>query len=83
MLRLMRTLATFLRFEISNLIGRSMSISKQPNGWIEALKDSKITGTKFLTNKEREKIAHDREFEEVNRHMEEFRRRHLEMLENR
>jgi hypothetical protein len=32
-------------------------VSRQLNGWLESLKNSKIKGTKFLTQKERDKIA--------------------------
>ena len=58
-------------------------MSRQLNGWLESLKNSKIKGTKFLTQKERDKIAHDKQFEEFDRQMEEFRRQNLEMLEQR
>ena len=47
------------------------------------MKNSEIKGAKFLTNKEREKVAKEREFEEFDREMEGFRRRHLEMLRKR
>lgn len=71
------------KFEISDLIGRAVNVSKQLNGWIEALKNSEIKGAKFLTNKEREKAAREREFEDFDREMEEFRTQHLEMLRKR
>jgi four helix bundle protein len=69
------------KFEISNLIGRAIGISKQLHGWLESLKNSKIKGNKFLTSKEREKIARDREFAEFDAQMAEFTRRREEMLE--
>lgn len=72
-----------LKSEISNLIGRATGISKQLNGWIESLKNSKIKGAKFLTNKDREKIARDLEFAEFDKQMADFRRQHLEMLQMR
>ena len=58
-------------------------MSRQLNGWLESLKNSKIKGTKYLTQKERDKIAEDKRFEEYDRKMEEFRRQHLEMLDRR
>lgn len=85
MLRLCEYSPRFLnfKFEISNLIERVKNISKQLNGWIESLKESKIKGLKYLTNKDREKIAKDKEFAEFDAQMAEFRRQHLEMLEKR
>ena len=71
------------KFEISDLINRAKNISRQLNGWLESLKNTKIKGPKFLTQKEREKILHEKEFEEFDRKMEEFRRQHLEMLKQR
>lgn len=71
------------KFEISNLIGRATGISKQLNGWVESLKNSKIKGTKFLTNLERERIERDKEFAEFDAQMEDFRRQHLKMLDKR
>jgi four helix bundle protein len=85
MLRLCESSLRFsnFKFEIANLIGRSIGISKQLNGWLESLKNSETKGSKFLTQKEREKIARDREFAEFDMQMEDFRRQHLEMLERR
>lgn len=71
------------KFEISDLIERAKSISKQLHGWIESQKNTDIKGPKFLTNKERERIARDKEFEEFDKQMAEFRRQHLEMLKRR
>jgi 16S rRNA G527 N7-methylase RsmG len=71
------------KFEISDLVGRAVNVSKQLNGWIESLKNSEIKGAKFLTGKEREKAAREKEFEDFDREMEEFRRQHLEMLRKR
>ena len=45
-----------LRSEISNLILREESISKQLNGWIEALKNSDINGVRYLNDRERARI---------------------------
>ena len=72
-----------LKFEISDLVGRAVNVSKQLNGWIESLKNSEIKGVKFLTNKERERAVKEKEFEEFDRQMDEFRREHLEMLRRR
>jgi len=52
------------RSEISNLILRSESISKQLNGWIESLKNSDIKGVRYLNDSERAKIQQRREREE-------------------
>jgi len=85
MLRLCEHAPRFSNFksEISNLINRTVGISKQLNGWLESLKNSKIKGNRFFTNKEREKIARDKEFAEFDAQMAEFQRQHLEMLEKR
>lgn len=71
------------RSEISDLIDKAQSVSRQLNGWIESLKNSNIKGPKFLTNKEREKAARDKEFEEFDKQMEDFRQQHLAMLKKR
>ena len=85
MLRLCEASPRFsnFKFEISNLIKQAAVISKQLNGWIESLKNSKIKGYKFLTQKDRERIAHEKQFEEFDRQMEDFRREHLRMLDRR
>src|SRR5688572_24847601 len=85
MLRLSERAPRFsnFKFEISNLIERTSNVSKQLNGWIGSLKESKIKGAKFLTNKEREKIARDKEFAEFDAYMADFQRQHLEMLRRR
>lgn len=82
MLRLCEKSPRFLnfKFEISNLITRSANISKQLSGWIESLKNSKIKGSKFLTQKDRDRIAHEKQFEEFDRQMEAFRLEREEML---
>src|SRR5215203_4359623 len=66
MLRLCESSPRFsnFKFEISNLIMQAINISKQLNGWLEAIKNSKIKGNRFLTNKGRENIAQDKEFEQ-------------------
>ncbi len=71
------------KFEISNLKSKGENISKQLHGWIESLKNSKINGNKFRTQKERERHEWERGFEEFDSQIEEFRRQHLEMLEKR
>ena len=71
------------KFEISNLIKRSVIISTQLSRWIESLKNSKIKGNGFLTKKDREEIALNMRFSEFDAEMKEFRRQHLETLEKR
>jgi four helix bundle protein len=66
--------------EISNLKGKGENISRQLHGWIESLKNTKIKGNKFLTQKERERIEQDKEFDAQ---MAEFRSQHLAMLDQR
>jgi four helix bundle protein len=50
--------------EISNLIFRAESISKQLNGWIESLKNSDIKGVRYLNDRERAKIRQKTEADE-------------------
>ena len=85
MLRMCECVTRFsnFKFEISNLIRQAVGISKQLNGWVESLKNSKIKGNKFLTNKEREALARDKEFAEFDAYMDNFRREHLAMLQKR
>lgn len=71
------------KFEISDLIGRAKSVSKQLNGWLESLKNTDIKGAKFLTNKDRERMTRDKEFAEFDQYLEDFRRKHLEWLDRR
>ncbi len=52
------------RSEISNLIRREESISKQLNGWIESLKNSDIKGVRYLNDRERAKIRNRKDAEE-------------------
>jgi len=52
------------RSEISNLILRDESISKQLNGWIESLKNSDIKGVRYLNDRERDKIRERKESED-------------------
>src|SRR4051794_11981859 len=85
MLRICEPLPRFsdLKFEISDLIGRAINISKQLNGWIESLKNTDIKGPKFLTQKERDRFAHEREFAEFDAEMDRYRRELQERLERR
>ena len=85
MLCLCEHVPRFLNFksEISNLKLKGENISKQLHGWIESLKNSTIKGTKFLTEKESQKIEQYKQFAEFDAQMEEFRRQHLEMLKKR
>lgn len=61
------------RSEISNLINRSINISKQLHGWLESLKNTDIKGVRYLNQKERAKFEHAKDFEEFDREMEQFR----------
>ena len=72
-----------LRFEISDLIGRAVNVSKQLNGWIESLKNSEIKGPKFLNDQERERFQRKKELDEFDGEMAEFRGRHVEWLNRR
>ena len=69
--------------EVSNLIGHSMNISKQLHGWLESLKNTKITSARYFTQKDRDKIAWEKQFEEFDAQMADFKRQHLEMLDRR
>lgn len=82
MLRMCEALDRFsdLRSDISNLIGQAFNISKQLHGWIESLKNSDITGVKFLTDKERQRLVQKKELDEFDREMAEFKKRHEEWL---
>ena len=66
MLRLCERSDKFSNFrsEISNLILREESISKQLNGWIEFLKNSDIKGVRYLNDRERAKIRQKNEADE-------------------
>lgn len=55
------------RPEISNLILREESISKQLNGSIESLKNSDIKGVRYLNDRVRMKIQNDKEDDEFDR----------------
>jgi four helix bundle protein len=55
------------RSEISNLISRSESISKQLNGWTEALKNSDIKGVRYLDDRERSRIRQKQAAEDFDR----------------
>jgi four helix bundle protein len=76
MLRICETLDRFgdLKFEISNLITQATGISKQLHGWIDSLKDSKIEGVKFYDKKAKAKTEQNKEFEEFDKQMAEFKR---------
>jgi four helix bundle protein len=75
MLRICESLDRFadLKFEISNLIMQATGISKQLHGWIDSLKDSKIEGVKFYDKKQKQRKEQDKEFEEFDRQMAEFK----------
>ncbi len=55
------------RSEISNLISRVESISKQLNGWIESLKNSDIKGVRYLNDRVRADIQRSKQDEEFDR----------------
>ena len=75
MLRICETSNRFpdFKFEISNLIAQATGISKQLHGWIDSLKDSKIKGVKFYDKKLKQKTERDKEFEDFDRQMAEFK----------
>lgn len=71
------------KFEISNLIGRGVSISKQLHGWIDSLKNSEIKGVRYYTNKEKRRVEVNKEFEEFDKEMDRYRQELLEKLMQR
>jgi four helix bundle protein len=82
MLRMCEGLDRFSTFssEISNLIGMAVNISKQLHGWLESLKNSDIKGVKFLTEKEKVCVEKNRELEDFDCEMAEFRAKHADWL---
>jgi four helix bundle protein len=85
MLRMCEGLDRFSNFrsEISNLIGLAVNISKQLHGWIDALKNTDIKGVKFLTEKEKTRLGQQKELDEFDREMADFKRRHDDWLMRR
>jgi four helix bundle protein len=85
MLRLCEGVERFsnLKFQISNLIGMAVNISKQLHGWLESLKNSEIKGVKFLTEKERVRIEQNKDLQDFDREMAEFKERHADWLVRR
>jgi len=85
MLRICEGLDRFsnFKFEISNMISRAISISKQLHGWIESLKNTDIKGVKFYTNKEKRRIEQNKEFEEFDKEMDRYRQELLAKLMKR
>jgi four helix bundle protein len=71
------------RSEISNLTGKAQIISKQLNGWLESLKNTDIKGVRYLTDKERQRMQRDREFEEFDGKMAQYRAELAEKLRKR
>jgi four helix bundle protein len=69
MLRICERSNKFSNFksDISNLIRREESISKQLNGWIESLKNSEIKGVRYLNDKERTRIRQKDEHDEFDK----------------
>ena len=84
-LRLCERLRHFdnFKFEISDLTGRAVNISKQLNGWLESLKNSDIKGARYLTQRERAKRQQDQEFAEFDQEMARYRQELLEKLQSR
>jgi four helix bundle protein len=76
MLRICESVMRFsdLKFEISNLITQATGISKQLHGWIDSLKDTKIKGVKFYDKNQKRRTEQDKEFEEFDRQMADFKR---------
>ena len=85
MLRICESVDRFadLKFEISNLMTQATGISKQLHGWIDSLKDSKIKGVKFYDKKVKQKTERDKEFEDFDRQMAEFKIQFEEKLRAR
>ena len=73
MLRVLETWRTFgdYKSQISDLINKSETISKQLYGWIESLKNSDITGQRRLDEKAKNRYANKKEREQF---LEELRR---------
>ena len=69
MLRICERSNRFSNFksEISNLIRREESISKQLNGWIESLKNSDIKGVRYWNDKDRVRTQQKSEADEFDR----------------
>ena len=82
MLRLLEGLARFSNFrsEISNLIGLAVNISKQLHGWIDSLKNTEIKGVKFYTDKTKVQVQQNKEFEDFDLEMADFKRKHEDWL---
>jgi hypothetical protein len=85
MLRICEGLARFSNFrsEISDLINRGISISKQLHGWLDSLKNTNIKGVKFYTSKEKRRIEQSKDFEEFDKEMDRYRQELLERLMRR
>ena len=85
MLRLCESLDRFSNFrsEISNLIGTAVNISKQLHGWIDSLKNTDIKGVKFYTDKTKVKVAQNKEFQDFDKEMDDFKVRHEDWLKRR
>lgn len=84
-LRLCEKLRHFdnFKFEISDLTGRAVNISKQLNGWVESLKNTDIKGTRYLTQRERAKRQRNQEFAEFDEQMTKYRQELMEKLQSR
>lgn len=85
MLRLCERRPQFGNFksEISDLISRAVNISKQLHGWLESLKNTEIKGVKYLNSKTRGQYELQKEYDEFDREMAQYREELLETLKRR
>lgn len=85
MLRMCEGLERFSNFgfEISNLIGLAVNISKQLHGWLDSLKNSEIKGVKFYTDQEKARLNRSKEDMEFDREMADFKARHEDWLDRK
>ena len=63
-----------LKSQIELLKAKGENISRQLHGWVESLKNSEIKGTKFLNEKERQRIQKKKDFLEFKEKLEKARR---------
>jgi four helix bundle protein len=65
-----------LRAEITDLIARAISISRQLRAWLDSLQNSEIRGQRYLTEKTKRAAIAKREREEFLKELAEIRDRH-------
>ena len=77
MYHLLERLTEFNNFrpEISDLISRAESISRQLHAWADSLQNTEIRGTRYLTEKSRRSEQHLRDREEFLQELAEIRSR--------